>query len=79
MQKMAHVVFNIYSYLIKRSNTSFTIFLISYMNIIYVTNIKFFFNSYVNRRSTDILWAIHIIINSIIEIAAFFSTVQIHF
>ena len=33
---------------------------------------QFFFNIYVNKRSTDILWAFHIIINYIMEIIAFF-------
>ena len=33
---------------------------------------QFFTNSYVYKRSTDILWALHIVISLIIEIIAFF-------
>ena len=42
----------------------------------YVSSVQFFFNSYVYKRPADILRLLHIVNNSINEIIAFFSTVQ---
>ena len=46
-------------------------FLISYINNIQISNIQFFFNSYVYKRSADKLSALHIVIYLIIDIIAF--------
>ena len=43
-----------------------------YIGNICISNIKFFFNSYIYKFSVDILWALHIVINAINKIIAFF-------
>ena len=72
MIKMASVCIKQFIFLCP--NTSFTTY---YFNLcidnIYLSNRQFcFFNSYVYKRSADILWALHIVINSINEIIAIF-------
>ena len=59
-------------------NTSFTTHCFNfYINNTYVTKVQLLRDSYVHKRSADIVWVLHIVINSIIEIYCIFPTIQI--
>ena len=54
-------------------NNSFTTHYFNlYVDNIYGSTIQFFFNGYLYKCSADILWGIHIVINAINQIIAFF-------